>query len=33
MAAVMLLCVPVFLTSRRMSRGEGIGFVLAYSCT
>ena len=28
MAAVMLLCIPVFLTGRRMSRGEGIGFVL-----
>lgn len=30
MAAVMLLCIPVLLTGRRMSRGEGIGFVLAY---
>ena len=30
MAGVMLLCIPVFLTGRRMSRGEGIGFVLAY---
>jgi cation:H+ antiporter len=30
MTAVMLLCIPVFLTGRRMSRVEGIGFVLAY---
>jgi len=33
MAGVMLLCIPVFLTGRRMSRGEGIGFVLAYVAT
>ncbi|WP_066903766.1 calcium/sodium antiporter [Millisia brevis] len=30
MAAVALLCVPVFLTGRRISRLEGIAFVLAY---
>ena len=30
MVAVMLVCIPVFLTGRRMSRAEGIGFVLAY---
>lgn len=30
MTAVMLLCIPIFLTGRRMSRGEGIGFLLAY---
>lgn len=30
MAAVALLCVPVFLTGRRVSRLEGIAFVLAY---
>jgi cation:H+ antiporter len=26
----MLLCIPVFLTGRRMSRGEGMAFVLGY---
>jgi cation:H+ antiporter len=30
MVGVMLLCIPVFLTGRRMSRLEGIGFVAAY---
>lgn len=30
MAAVALLCVPVFLTGRRISRWEGIAFVFAY---
>ena len=30
MVAVMLLCIPVFLTGRRMSRLEGIGFVVGY---
>ena len=30
MTGVMLVCIPVFLTGRRMSRGEGIGFVLGY---
>jgi len=30
MVAVMLVCIPVFLTGRPMSRAEGIGFVLAY---
>lgn len=30
MTAVMLLCIPVFVTGRRMSRPEGVGFVLAY---
>ena len=30
MVGVMLLCIPVFLTGRRMSRLEGIGFVLGY---
>lgn len=31
MVGVMLLCIPVFLTGRRMSRIEGIGFVLGYA--
>lgn len=31
MVGVMLLCIPVFLTGRRMSRLEGIGFVLGYA--
>lgn len=31
MAAVAVLCIPVFLTGRRISRLEGIGFVLAYA--
>lgn len=30
MTAVMLLCIPVFLTGRRMSRTEGVAFVLGY---
>lgn len=30
MAAVAVLCVPVFLTGRRVSRFEGIGFVIGY---
>ncbi len=30
MTGVMLLCIPVFLTGRRMSRAEGIGFVIGY---
>ena len=30
MVAVSLVCIPVFLTGRPMSRAEGIGFVLAY---
>jgi cation:H+ antiporter len=30
MVGVTLLCIPVFLTGRRMSRIEGIGFVLVY---
>jgi cation:H+ antiporter len=30
MIGVMLLCIPVFLTGRRMSRIEGIGFVIGY---
>jgi cation:H+ antiporter len=31
MVGVMLLCVPVFLTGRRMSRLEGVGFVIGYA--
>ena len=31
MAAVVLVCVPVFITGRRMSRAEGALFVLAYA--
>ncbi len=31
MAAVALLCVPVFLSGRRVSRWEGIGFVVSYA--
>lgn len=31
MVGVMLLCIPVFLTGRRMSRLEGIGFVIGYA--
>lgn len=30
MTAVVVLCVPVFVSGRRVSRGEGVAFVLAY---
>lgn len=31
MAFVALICVPVFLSGKRVSRIEGIGFVTAYA--
>lgn len=31
MVAVALVCIPVFLTGRRISRGEGIAFIAAYA--
>ena len=31
MVAVSLVCIPVFLTGRRVSRGEGIAFIAAYA--
>lgn len=30
MAAVALLCIPVFITGRKVTRAEGVGFVLVY---
>lgn len=30
MVAVSLVCIPVFITGRRVSRGEGIAFIVAY---
>jgi cation:H+ antiporter len=31
MVLVSLVCIPVFLTGRRVSRGEGIAFVTGYA--
>ena len=31
MVAVSLVCIPVFLTGRRVSRGEGIAFIASYA--
>ena len=30
MLATVLVCVPAFLTGRRLSRGEGAAFVISY---